>query len=169
MRFMVQSKKPSLYETRAMFESFKTFHADGHLAEFGCFDSLGRRQGLYERYFENGLISESSYYKDGLRHGICMKFPLKLDDTNFRCTYNYNDGVRHGPCSMSNGDTVYKWFCWRGKVYGRYHKWKDGLLLRDEWYWNDYCVLDLMKSAPYIITGIGFVLVIFILVLLVSY
>lgn len=54
----------------AELELLRSYHPGGELASEGPVDADGRRQGLWEWYFDNGRLRFRGWYRDGfLDHG----------------------------------------------------------------------------------------------------
>ena len=71
----------------------KTFHENGQLYEKFETDKEGLKHGLYERYFEDGTLAESTYFDHGNQHG---KRTLYYPNGQIESVSDFENGKLHG-------------------------------------------------------------------------
>ena len=62
---------------------------NGQLEEKSTYDNDGNINGLHEKWYEDGQLSESSHFCHGLRQGLCQEW--------------YDNGHKHIECKYYNG------------------------------------------------------------------
>ena len=69
------------------------YHPNGNVSIKGQKNSVGQREGIWERFYLNGNISVRTSYKEGKLNGIEELF---YSNGNIRCRTPYKEGNRDG-------------------------------------------------------------------------